>query len=245
MPISNLGNGLRTGVCTSTNRPTTPYEGQVIYETDTDLTFVYNGSGWSLPKSVFTTETARDAALTGVTAPVQGTQCYITTPSETKNGYGSGRGTQGPIRQTYNGTKWVTNTPITSYANVVSTASFATVTTTTLSSLGAVTAQGVPQIISMETGTKVLVTLSSVVQSQGNANEANYTVAINGTVYSSEIGNYARQTITASSELIMTTFQRPVTVTAGVNTFTFFAAGASASPNIRFADNTITVQALD
>ena len=46
MPISNLSNGLRTGVCTSTNRPTTPYEGQVIYETDTDLTYVYNGSSW-------------------------------------------------------------------------------------------------------------------------------------------------------------------------------------------------------
>ena len=46
MPISNLSNGLRTGVCTSTNRPTTPYEGQVIYETDTDLSYVYNGSSW-------------------------------------------------------------------------------------------------------------------------------------------------------------------------------------------------------
>ena len=46
MPISNLGNGLRTGVCTSTNRPTTPYEGQVIYETDTDLSYIYNGSSW-------------------------------------------------------------------------------------------------------------------------------------------------------------------------------------------------------
>jgi hypothetical protein len=46
MPISNLSNGLRTGVCTSTNRPTTPYEGQVIYETDTDLTYIYNGTAW-------------------------------------------------------------------------------------------------------------------------------------------------------------------------------------------------------
>ena len=46
MPISNLGNGLRTGVCTSTNRPTTPYEGQVIYETDTDLVYLWNGTAW-------------------------------------------------------------------------------------------------------------------------------------------------------------------------------------------------------
>ena len=46
MAISNLSNGLRTGVCTSTNRPTTPYEGQVIYETDTDKVFVWNASAW-------------------------------------------------------------------------------------------------------------------------------------------------------------------------------------------------------
>jgi hypothetical protein len=192
----------------------------------------------------FATETARDAALTGATAPVQGMQCYITTPAETKNGYGTGRGTQGPIRQTYNGTKWITTSPITSYGNVVAGASFATVTTTTLAALGAVTAQGVPQIISMETGTKVLVTLSSVTQSQGNSNEANYTVAVNGTVYSTNAGEIARSSVSSSGELHMTTFQRPVTVTAGINTFTFFAAGASPSPNIRFASNAITVQAL-
>ena len=46
MPISNLSNGLRTGVCTSTNRPTTPYEGQHIYETDTDLVYLWNGTAW-------------------------------------------------------------------------------------------------------------------------------------------------------------------------------------------------------
>ena len=51
MAISNLGNGLRTGVCTSTNRPTTPYEGQVIYETDTDKVFVWNGTAWVIPNS--------------------------------------------------------------------------------------------------------------------------------------------------------------------------------------------------
>ena len=192
----------------------------------------------------FASESARDAALVSATAPVQGMQCYITTPAETKNGYGSGRGTQGPVRQTYNGSKWITTTPITSYGNVVGGASFATVTSTTLASLGAVTAQGVPQVISMETGTKVLVTLSSVVQSQGTSNEANYTVAVNGTVYSANVGEVARTSVNTNGDLTMTTFQRPVTVTAGVNTFTFFATGASPSPNIRFASNCITVQAL-
>lgn len=46
MAISNLTTGIRTGVCTSTTRPTAPYNGQVIYETDTKQTLVYNGSGW-------------------------------------------------------------------------------------------------------------------------------------------------------------------------------------------------------
>lgn len=37
---------IRPGVCTSTTRPSSPYDGQVIYETDTQQTLVYNGSGW-------------------------------------------------------------------------------------------------------------------------------------------------------------------------------------------------------
>ena len=47
MAISSNGlAGLRTGVCTSTTRPSGPYEGQMIYETDTDLTYIWGGSAW-------------------------------------------------------------------------------------------------------------------------------------------------------------------------------------------------------
>jgi hypothetical protein len=46
MAISNNSTGLRPGVCTSTTRPSAPYEGQHIYETDTDLEYVWNGSAW-------------------------------------------------------------------------------------------------------------------------------------------------------------------------------------------------------
>jgi hypothetical protein len=46
MTISATTQGLRPGVCTSSNRPATPFEGQMIYETDTDLTFIYGGSAW-------------------------------------------------------------------------------------------------------------------------------------------------------------------------------------------------------
>lgn len=37
---------IRPGVCTSATRPASPYDGQVIYETDTDLVKAYNGSSW-------------------------------------------------------------------------------------------------------------------------------------------------------------------------------------------------------
>ena len=46
MGISNVSNGLRSGVCTSSTRPTAPYEGQMIYETDTDMVALWNGSAW-------------------------------------------------------------------------------------------------------------------------------------------------------------------------------------------------------
>ena len=41
-----------TIICTSSTRPASPFEGQQIYETDTDLEYVYNGSSWVPPTSV-------------------------------------------------------------------------------------------------------------------------------------------------------------------------------------------------
>ena len=55
MAISNNSTGLRPGVCTSTTRPTAPYEGQMIYETDTDMLGVWNGSSWRYFASSATT----------------------------------------------------------------------------------------------------------------------------------------------------------------------------------------------
>lgn len=46
MAISNNNTGIRTGVCTSSTRPTAPYEGQMIYETDTDMVAIWNGTAW-------------------------------------------------------------------------------------------------------------------------------------------------------------------------------------------------------
>lgn len=51
MPLSSVVGAssiLRPGVCTSTSRPASPFEGQTIYETDTDTMRVWNGSAWRL-----------------------------------------------------------------------------------------------------------------------------------------------------------------------------------------------------
>lgn len=39
----------QSGVCTSSTRPATPYEGQMIYEIDTKRVVIYNGSAWVCP----------------------------------------------------------------------------------------------------------------------------------------------------------------------------------------------------
>ena len=58
MTISATTQGLRMGVATSTSRPTVPFDGQVISETDTDSLQVYKGSAWA-PVSGLTLITAQ------------------------------------------------------------------------------------------------------------------------------------------------------------------------------------------
>ena len=48
MTISATTQGIKPGVCTSTNRPSAPFDGQVIYMTDVDQTAVWDGSAWTV-----------------------------------------------------------------------------------------------------------------------------------------------------------------------------------------------------
>jgi len=48
IPPSRL---IQPGVCTSSTRPTTPFEGQAIFETDTDRMYIWNGTAWVIPNS--------------------------------------------------------------------------------------------------------------------------------------------------------------------------------------------------
>ena len=42
---------IQPGVCTSTTRPASPYEGQAIFETDTDRMLIWNGTAWVIPNA--------------------------------------------------------------------------------------------------------------------------------------------------------------------------------------------------
>ena len=64
MTISATTQGLRPGVTTSSNRPASPFEGQMIYETDTDKTLVYSGSAWLYSSTPQTTELGAPTAFT-------------------------------------------------------------------------------------------------------------------------------------------------------------------------------------
>ena len=48
MTISATSKGLKPGVCTSSNRPANPFDGQVIYMTDVDQTAVWDGTQWTV-----------------------------------------------------------------------------------------------------------------------------------------------------------------------------------------------------
>ena len=94
MTISATTRGLRPGVCTSTTRPGSPYDGQLIYETDTNRVAVYDTNAWvyktpasttgsvlqvvsTTKTSVFTTTSTSFTDITGMSVSI--------TPSSTSN----------------------------------------------------------------------------------------------------------------------------------------------------------------
>lgn len=80
MPLSSVVGAqsiVRPGVCTSSTRPASPYDGQVIYETDTDKTLVWNGSAWVY----LSTSTANPVGLELITTQTIGTAVSSVTVS--------------------------------------------------------------------------------------------------------------------------------------------------------------------
>ena len=158
-------------VCTSGSRPTGIAEGTMIYETDTQKVLVYSGASWVeisdldnsgaasdgvnafLTRRIFTTEAARDAAIT---SPVEGQEAYLTAPTIPAAVSGTGGTTIVPTGVTtiYNGSAWVCTTPV----GVFNGGSSNTVTS---SSYTDATWGGTAMTVTAETGTTAMVSLTA------------------------------------------------------------------------------------
>lgn len=81
MPITNYlpsSRLIQPGVCTSTTRPASPFEGQAIFETDTDRMLIWNGSVWVVTSSPYTAYSATPSGLGNGTANFRYAQNYKT-----------------------------------------------------------------------------------------------------------------------------------------------------------------------
>jgi hypothetical protein len=69
--LGRLGN--KSGVCTSSTRPTNPFEGQLIYETDTNRTLVYDNAAWLVvaDNQVLSIDSTNNRLGIGTTSPSQ------------------------------------------------------------------------------------------------------------------------------------------------------------------------------
>ena len=52
---------LKPGICTSTTRPSSPYVGQIVFETDTNVLRTYLSTGWSNGCLLYTSPSPRDS----------------------------------------------------------------------------------------------------------------------------------------------------------------------------------------
>lgn len=214
-----IGNSI---VCASTTRPVTPFEGQEIYETDTNRSWTYNGAAFVPNDNVFTTEAARDAAIT---SPTEGMIVYLTASTETA---AAGSTTYVPtgIQTIYNGTGWVTITP-------TGTSQSGTGATTLTSGSSVLTGSpGTVPTVTLRTGTTVLV--SSTIWCVPSTTNAVYVAIANAPTSATGVsGNSVTHQYGASPAQTAISGTGFITgLTAGLNTFYQHYSVSSGSANI-------------
>lgn len=152
-----IGNSI---VCASTTRPVTPFEGQQIYETDTNRSWTYNGAAFVPNDMVFTDEAARDAAIT---SPTEGMIVYLTAPTVPA---ATGANTSVPtgVRTIYNGSVWVCVTEVGADTVTTGTTTSATYTTT-------LTSGGTNPTVTLVTGTTAMVGFAVSVFNSGTSSQ--------------------------------------------------------------------------
>ena len=117
MTISATTRGLRPGVCTSTTRPGSPFDGQLIYETDTNRVAVYDTNTWvyktpasttgsvlqvvqTVKSDTFSTSSTSYTDVTGLTVTItpSSTSSKVLIMAHVVGGGGSGAGDRGIFR---------------------------------------------------------------------------------------------------------------------------------------------------
>jgi hypothetical protein len=197
-----------TIVCASTTRPSVPFEGQEIYETDTNRSWTYNGAAFVPNDNVFTDEAARDAAIT---SPTEGMHAYLTA-STVAAATGGTTAVPTGVQTIYNGAAWVCVTEVGSFtSNPGNTTS--TSFTATLSG-----SPGTNPSVTLTTGTTVLLHAGGLLYNSGSG-IMYIGVAVSGATTAAADDNFG--TSYALSSGVTTSRAMIVTgLTAGSNTFT-------------------------
>ena len=187
--------------------------------------------------SVFTTEAARDAAIT---APTEGMMAYLTAPtSAIVTAAGAVTAIPSGVVTIYNGSQWVCVTPVHAYTST-------TGTTTSGSYTPTLSGGGTNPSVSLVTGATALVMVSVT----GSVNPAPTTigvgVAVSGANTIAVGGNSLANYVGMSGGYIGTmTFVKVITglTVAGTNTFTLqYQSGAGNTAS--FYDRSITVKGI-
>lgn len=171
----------------------------------------------SMAQGVFSTETARDAAIT---VPVEGMMAYLQTPSTAvANATGQMAAIPSGVHTIYNGSVWVVVTPIgaQSRANAVGASNIYTTSTSYVTGASGVTGDTVALTVSLITGTSALIMID-LTHSFSTSNSAFSTVSVSGvtTIAASDVGCTASSGSygTSGASFILTG------LVAGLNTFT-------------------------
>jgi hypothetical protein len=204
MPLSSVLGAqslIKPGVCTSSTRPASPFDGQVIYETDTNRTLVFNGSTWDIISvGVFTSSTRPSGAYEG--------QLIYETDTD--------------LVKSYNGTSWFTVGPTTQAISAIDQALVTTNQTTTSTSYTDLATAG--PTVTLTTGTSALCIWGARYDDDTNAGADGYmSVAVSGASTVSASDSYAAygfQGFGGSNQLPLSFSYKFTGLTAGSNTFT-------------------------
>ena len=227
-----------TIICTSTTRPSSPFAGQKIYETDTSRYWTYSTwSQWVPDDMVFATEAARDTAIPSANA-TEGMRAYITSPTVTAPTGATYATLPTGITTIYNGSAWVCTTPITALSTV-------SATTTSGSYVTTLTGDGTAVSVTCATGTTANIAFTTKVSSAlaGRASFVGLSVSGATTIAAGSAGVSAVAESYGVSANMINAVCMVTGLTAGNNTFTLnYSTGGSTTATWTY--RSLTVQGI-